>query len=184
MLDLHDNQLRGTVPVAIRHVIVPLALYVKCCNIAFCSLLENLRNLSLQVNALTGRVPLEVGELIKLEYMNLARNELFGRLPDSLGGLVDLRWLSLHDNEFTGSLHPSLGQLVKCVHMDFHNNLISGTVPETFNQLKSLQLLDLSRNHLQVGPRSPTHKHARTRTSVPTAFDAAAKARWTLRVPL
>lgn len=61
--------------------------------------LENLIVLNLSNNQFTG-VPAEVGQLSKLEVLDLSNNQLTG-LPHELGNLVSLKKIDLRGNEYS-----------------------------------------------------------------------------------
>ena len=65
----------------------------------------------LQKNNLTGRIPLELGQLSGLEQLHLQGNLLTGTVPGELGNLSELRQLALQDNALGGSLPRGLMQL-------------------------------------------------------------------------
>lgn len=47
---------------------------------------------------LSGELPTELGNLVKLTHFDLRRNTLSGAIPQSYGALTNLNWLSLGDN--------------------------------------------------------------------------------------
>ena len=84
-LFLQDNQLTGTIPVAL-------------------SKLSQLRKLYLSDNSLTGTIPSELGNLSNLRWLSLRNNKLTGSIPATLGNLSYLQELWLKNNELTGSI--------------------------------------------------------------------------------
>ena len=70
-----------------------------------------LESLYLNQNQLTGNVPSELGQLTLLEYLNISRNQLDGEVPSSLGELTSLQSLSLSRNQLTGEIPSELGRL-------------------------------------------------------------------------
>lgn len=110
ILDLSDNNLRGTLPSQI-------------------GLLYNLTNLILKDNYLSGSIPTEIALIDELSYLGLSNNALSGTLPSQLG--EDLYLLSINDNDITGTFpsdfisnHPML------VDAAIQNNEINGTITE------------------------------------------------------
>ena len=73
--------------------------------------LDNLADLNLMDNQLSGPIPPELGNLESLEYMYLRDNALSGPIPPALGSLNSLRILSLgHNRKLAGPLPPALIQ--------------------------------------------------------------------------
>ena len=64
--------------------------------------------LDLQDNALSGRIPVELGSLTNLEELRLNDNELTGEIPNALGFLENLAVLHLAGNPLTGCVPTAL----------------------------------------------------------------------------
>lgn len=79
-LDVSHNQLKGSLPGEVRHLI-------------------NLTTLDLSYNAFTG-VPAEIGQLTKLTSLNLSHNPITG-LPLELGNLTHLKVLDLSATQYS-----------------------------------------------------------------------------------
>ncbi|KAK1370455.1 hypothetical protein POM88_036547 [Heracleum sosnowskyi] len=60
-------------------------------------------------NILTGGIPHELGNCLKLQRLDLSKKWFTGTLPDSLGKLINLELLSLSDNRLTGSIPSTIG---------------------------------------------------------------------------
>eukprot|EP00934_Nitzschia_sp_Nitz4_P008465 Nitzschia sp. Nitz4//scaffold95_size97785//2765//5123//NITZ4_004654-RA/size97785-augustus-gene-0.94-mRNA-1//1//CDS//3329560433//8455//frame0 len=84
-LDVHDNNLDGTIPTGMANMV-------------------NLTDLDLSVNAFEGSLPTELGALTQLETLNVSSNYLTGTIPAELSSAQSLMELSISKNEFTGSL--------------------------------------------------------------------------------
>ena len=63
--------------------------------------LTSLTQLSLDVNQLTGEIPVELGSLTNLELLDLSSSQLTGAIPAELGSLTNLRRLYLEGNQLT-----------------------------------------------------------------------------------
>ena len=70
-LDLHDNQLSGTIPSELGN-------------------LANLTALWLNNNQLSGTIPSELGNLANLNHLTFNNNQLSGAIPSELGNLANL----------------------------------------------------------------------------------------------
>eukprot|EP00253_Pinus_taeda_P006283 PITA_06283 len=84
-------------------------------------------------------------------YINVSHNALTGRVPAELGGMHMVQAIDLSANNFSGSIP---GQLVNCAELDYLNlshNSLEGTIPTSIDQVAGLQDLDLSFNKLS-GP--------------------------------
>ncbi len=118
--------------------------------------------LSLSENLLSGRLPSELGSLIRLQHMDLSSrgaicfsggcrptsesaNRLIGEIPSELGNLSDLEGLYLHRNLLSGPIPSELGRLsnLRWLRLDANSGL-SGPLPGSFTGLTSLERLDLN----------------------------------------
>ena len=113
--------------------------------------LVRLKGLDLAVNALTGPIPPELGNLVDLVSLSLARNGLTGPIPPELGNLVDLDHLSLIGNGLSGRIPPELGNLVDLDRLNLAGNRLSGLLPAELGNLVNLRSLQLNANDLS-GP--------------------------------
>jgi len=106
----------------------------------------------LRENALSGRLPPELGELEHLEYLRLSDNGLSGSIPPELSGLPGLRYLVLDGNALSGRLPPELGDLPALEELRVENNDLSGRLPPELGGLASLRGLGLTGNPRMSGP--------------------------------
>ena len=68
-------------------------------------------SLSLNNNLLTGTIPIELGNLTNLTYLNFQNNSLSGAIPSELGNLAKLTVLYLGFNSLSGSIPSELSNL-------------------------------------------------------------------------
>ncbi len=106
-IDLHDNELNGTIPPEIGR-------------------LASLQRLYLQSNQLTGAIPTELGNLLNLNQLWLFSNQLTGEIPSEIGNLGSLTRLGLGSNQLTGGIPPELGYLPNLIHLGLQNNSLTG----------------------------------------------------------
>lgn len=85
--------------------------------------MENLQQLDLSNNNLTGALPAEIRHLQNLQVLNISNNKMTG-LPAELGQLSKLRVLNVSNNQLTGIPHE-LGNLQNLEILDFSGNDIS-----------------------------------------------------------
>ena len=64
--------------------------------------------LSLYGNRLTGMIPPQIGNLVKLTVLSLHKNNLTGMIPPEIGNLAELTVLTLSDNQLTGGIPESV----------------------------------------------------------------------------
>ncbi|KAJ4903216.1 receptor like protein 41 [Raphanus sativus] len=112
--------------------------------------LHHLRYLVLRDNNFTSSsLPLELGNLNRLEILFLPNNRFVGQVPSSLNSLNLLSYLELSQNEFTGSF-PLVRNLTKLSFLNLKYNHFSGTLNPNSNslfELRHLRYLDLSYNN-------------------------------------
>jgi hypothetical protein len=128
-LDLHDNNLTGTIP------------------ITFASLLANITDLDLSTNYLRGSIPSNFGTLQKLSRLVLKRNNLQGQVPLFAGetaGVIALQYIDLSSNQLSGTI-PHFDKMYIDV-LDLSSNLLEGTIPKISTTLVST--INLSHNKL------------------------------------
>ena len=110
--------------------------------------LSELVTLSLTSNSLTGSIPAELGNAGKLQFLALWDNDLTGSIPSELGKLSALRSLTLNGNELSGSIPSSLGNLSALTHMQLWDNQLTGSIPSELGNLTNMSSLGLYGNQL------------------------------------
>ncbi len=114
---------------------------------------DRVRSVLLRDNNLNGPIPIEIGNLTGLEFLNLASNNLTGEIPSSIGNLASIRYLSISGNietggKITGSIPDEVGNLKTIEILDLSFNEIGGNIPPSFAGLTSIQVLRLEHNNL------------------------------------
>ncbi|GAX79286.1 hypothetical protein CEUSTIGMA_g6727.t1 [Chlamydomonas eustigma] len=127
-LELHKNQLEGTIPTAV-------------------TALHLLSNLNLAFNNLTGTIPATLGNMASLQSLALTSNRITGTLPSELcklGPNSPLNNLYLSRNLLTGTLNISTcGNLY---FIDGATNYFSGE-PVGLEEYNHLQVANFSENN-------------------------------------
>ena len=135
-LDLENNELSGSLPVALGN-------------------LRNLTHLYLHRNALSGEIPPDLGLFENLTHLYLHRNALSGPIPTRLGRLSLLEQLYLQGNELSGPI-PEEFRLSSLVDLKLHSNEdLSGPLPAISpNALSNLEELGMQNTALTI-PDTP-----------------------------
>lgn len=155
-IDLYFNNLNGALPIEIYFI-------------------DQLENLSLGQNSITGELSPLIGKLEQLNILDFNYNDLTGIIPDELIYLTSLSTLNLRYNSFDIDGYPehinqmtslntlylcgcnitelpaSLANLTNLRRFWCENNSISGTIPDFINQLTNLTSLNLNGNNLEGG---------------------------------
>ncbi|KAG2308544.1 hypothetical protein Bca52824_028292 [Brassica carinata] len=118
--------------------------------------LNRLEILFLPNNGFVGQVPSSFNNLSLLSHLELSQNEFTGSFP-LVRNLTKLSFLNLKNNHFSGTLNPnstSLFELSQLLYLDLSYNNFSSSLPSEFGNLNRLQVLDLSTNDFfgQVPP--------------------------------
>ncbi|XP_019085518.1 PREDICTED: probable LRR receptor-like serine/threonine-protein kinase At3g47570 [Camelina sativa] len=129
-VDVGDNRLAGELPTSI------------------VNLSANVIYLSLQKNLISGSIPRDIGNLIRLQTLWLAQNLLTGPLPNSLGKLSDLGAIVLYSNRMSGEIPPSIGNLTMLEILYLYNNSFEGMVPFRLGNCRHLLDLRIGYNKL------------------------------------
>jgi Leucine-rich repeat (LRR) protein len=152
-LDLHSNQLIGSVPPEIGNLPALTDLDLSYGQLTGPIPLEignlsQLTDLSLSDNQLSGPIPPELGNLSHLTSLYLVGNQLTGPIPPEIGSLSQLRGLYLGDNQLTGSIPPQIGNLSQLTGLSLSSNQLTGSIPPQIGNLTQLGGLNLSSNQL------------------------------------
>ncbi|PIN13604.1 Serine/threonine protein kinase [Handroanthus impetiginosus] len=98
---------------------------------------------------LAGDLPLEMGNLTFLGYLNLSSNNFHGILPEELAQLRRLKVIDFKFNNFTGEI-PSWFRFLRELHfLNLRNNSFTGLLPNSISNVSKLEMLDLSFNSLR-----------------------------------
>ncbi|XP_058768731.1 receptor-like protein EIX1 [Vicia villosa] len=108
--------------------------------------------LDLSDNELQGSIPKPFRSMCQLKDLRLNSNKLSGQLSDNIQQLCcvnnSLEYLFLSDNPFTNESLPNLSCFSSLVELYLQHTNLVGMLPKSLFLLPSLQILDLSHNHL------------------------------------
>uniref|UniRef100_A0A7N2MFA0 Protein kinase domain-containing protein n=1 Tax=Quercus lobata TaxID=97700 RepID=A0A7N2MFA0_QUELO len=91
---------------------------------------SNLRFINLHLNKLKGKIPAELGFLLKLEVLQVSRNNLTGgSIPSSIASLKGLRYLDVSRNNLSGLIPKGLEKLQFLGNLNLLFNDIEGELP-------------------------------------------------------
>ncbi|TVU25303.1 hypothetical protein EJB05_27795, partial [Eragrostis curvula] len=93
-------------------------------------------------NGLNGSIPTTLGKLNNLVNLDLEDNLLSGTIPAWLGANTQ-RNIRLHGNNMTGSISSSLGNLTNLVNFELQKNLLSGPIPAFLAKSRHYELWKL-----------------------------------------
>ncbi|XP_011046863.1 PREDICTED: receptor-like protein 12 [Populus euphratica] len=157
ILDLHHNQLQGSIPFPPSFII-----YVDYSSNNFSSFIPpNISNyfnftlfFSLSNNRLTGAIPQSICNTEWLQVLDLSNNSLSGAIPSCLiERIKTLRVLNLRRNNFDGFIPDKFQRSCELKTLDLSGNNFQGQVPKSLTNCAMLEVLDLGNN--QINDRFP-----------------------------
>ncbi|MFQ6645478.1 hypothetical protein Gotur_020236 [Gossypium turneri] len=116
----------------------------------FCSIFPNLETLWLRGNALKSTIPICLGGMQQLIYLDMAVNNLFGGIPKELAMSRSLVFLDLSLNTLSGKIFPPIYYFFNSLAVVLlRGNKFKGEIPD-FSTISStnLHVLDVGFNHL------------------------------------
>ncbi|XP_011046864.1 PREDICTED: LRR receptor-like serine/threonine-protein kinase GSO1, partial [Populus euphratica] len=149
ILDLHHNQLRGSIPVPALFI-----AYVDYSSNNFSSFIPpNIGNyfnftffFSLSNNHLRGAIPQSICSTEELLVLDLSNNSLSGAIPSCLiEKIKTLRVLNLRRNNFDDIIPDKFPRSCELKTLDLSGNNLQGQVPKSLANCTMLEVLDLGR---------------------------------------
>lgn len=110
--------------------------------------LSFLKELNLGNNQLAGKIPPEIGRLLRLQVLNLSTNHLQGSIPVALVECTNLTILFLSFNQLQGEIPVNIGSLRNLKILAISENRLSGQIPQSLADFHVIENLALSQNRL------------------------------------
>ncbi|GKD24198.1 zinc finger, CCHC-type containing protein [Tanacetum coccineum] len=86
-------------------------------------------------SSLCGVVPLDLGSLGELSWLDLSINKLNGSIPSSLGDCSKLINLNLSSNKLSHDIPAQIGRLLHLSSLDLSQNSLTGEIPSALSSL-------------------------------------------------
>ncbi|CAA2994079.1 probable LRR receptor-like serine threonine-kinase At3g47570 isoform X2 [Olea europaea subsp. europaea] len=109
---------------------------------------NDLLELNLSSNFLSGHLPREIGKLKVATLIDLSVNKFSGSIPTTIGDLQGLFNLSLAHNTLQGFIFESIGKLLNLERLVLNHNNLSSKIPNSLETLNYLPYFDVSFNDL------------------------------------
>uniref|UniRef100_A0A0C9S3T0 TSA: Wollemia nobilis Ref_Wollemi_Transcript_14684_3494 transcribed RNA sequence n=1 Tax=Wollemia nobilis TaxID=56998 RepID=A0A0C9S3T0_9CONI len=116
---------------------------------SLCSESSYLSFLDLSKNRLTGMISPDLGNCSWLEVLNLAENNLQGEVPKELASLTFLSILNLKGNRLKGVVPSNIANWTELRVLDLGYNNFEGCIPVGIGELTELHILSLASNNFQ-----------------------------------
>ncbi|XP_019151862.1 PREDICTED: leucine-rich repeat receptor protein kinase MSP1-like [Ipomoea nil] len=111
------------------------------------TILVMLASIDLSCNNFSGKIPIELINLVRLRSLNLSRNSLVGNIPMEIGNLKLLESFDLSRNQISGKIPSSLSSISTLEVLDLSYNNLSGRIPSG-TQLQGFNASCYIGNHL------------------------------------
>ncbi|PQP98508.1 leucine-rich repeat receptor-like protein kinase PXC2 [Prunus yedoensis var. nudiflora] len=110
--------------------------------------LSSLQFLNMSGNHLLGSIPASIG-VVSLKELRLQKNFLTGKIPSQIEKCSSLTSLMLSQNNLTGPIPAAIANLTNLQYVDLSLNKFSGSLPKELTNLSHLLYFNVSHNHLQ-----------------------------------
>ncbi|KAK7304556.1 hypothetical protein VNO77_42437 [Canavalia gladiata] len=151
MIDLHSNQLHGSIPTFIKG-----AVHLDYSSNKFSFIPPDVRKylhftyfLSLSNNSFHGKIPQSFCNCSILRMLDLSHNSFNDSMPECLTSKSNtLRVLNLDGNNLTGSISNAISSSCNLRFLNLNRNLFGGAIPKSLVNCHQLEVLNLGNNML------------------------------------
>ncbi|GAB4159803.1 MAG: hypothetical protein Tsb0033_14840 [Winogradskyella sp.] len=103
---------------------------------------EHVTQINLSQNNLTGTLPISIGNLTSLNWLQLNTNNISGTIPATIANLQELNLLLLAVNNLSGGIPSVLGTMSSLTYLHLGDNPLGGSIPIEIFNLTNLNYLD------------------------------------------
>ena len=149
-LDLHSNNIKGSLPILWKHAQVldfSSNSFSSVIPVDIGSYLGEVVFFSVTGNKLTGEIPTSICNAGRLEVLDLSNNSFNGTIPRCLGNFSTyLSILNLGKNGFQGIMPQIFANTIN--KLVFNGNKLEGTIPRSLSNCDELEVLDIGNNKI------------------------------------
>ncbi|KAL5077577.1 hypothetical protein RYX36_016561 [Vicia faba] len=140
-LDLAHNKLSGSMPKCVynlTHMVtdnvkiwqygIVLELFTKGHDYVYV-VQPDRRTIDLSVNSFSGKVPVELFELVQVQTLNLSHNNFSGTISKMIGGMENMESLDFSNNKLCGEIPQSMAFLHFLGYLNLSYNNFNGKIP-------------------------------------------------------
>ncbi|KAM3239177.1 hypothetical protein P3L10_014211 [Capsicum annuum] len=110
--------------------------------------LVNLAELAMEINQITGLVPISILNISSLQLFSLSMNNFSGFLPQEISNLTKMQNLQIGDNKLIAEIPKEISNLVELEVLDLSGNSFSGSLDMEIFNISGVRVISISNNNL------------------------------------